>query len=255
MNTIEISKGIFAYNKFIYLEKYKSIIISDIHIGYEETLIRSGVFIPKNNFKNMMLNIISTLKYFEYKGIEQIILNGDIVHDFSKLGIDEKNDFKILINELRKFSKNAKITIIEGNHDKLFKHLLPYMDSNIELREYVEFSDIRITHGDKKIDNKNIFKKKVTIIGHIHPAITVGTKIRKEKYKCFVVFKNLIIMPSSSTLIEGKDIISEASYKKNSKFKNPYLQENIDEARIFIISEEILDFGKIKDLKKKGIIE
>ena len=40
---------------FVYLNKSKTLIISDLQLGYEGDLIQSGIFVPANNYDNLMM--------------------------------------------------------------------------------------------------------------------------------------------------------------------------------------------------------
>jgi metallophosphoesterase superfamily enzyme len=42
---MELLPGILAENRALYLEEAKTLILSDLHIGYEEERIRAGFFI------------------------------------------------------------------------------------------------------------------------------------------------------------------------------------------------------------------
>jgi uncharacterized protein len=102
---------------------------------------------------------------------------------------------------------------------------------------------------------------KTIIISHEHPAIKLRTKLRAETYKCFLVGKykiegkgqkenkrnklvDLIVMPSFNLATEGTDILTE-------KLLSPFLNQNISNFEVFVTDkDEILDFGKLKDLER-----
>lgn len=232
---MNLKKDILAHELFIIIKD--TLIISDIHTGYEESLHKNGYFIPKGNLSELQIRIEKTIKK---TNIKRIILNGDLVHSFGKLTIKEKYALKDFITYLK---KKAEIIIIKGNHDKILKFLVP----DIELVEEHIIGDILITHGD--IINKHSTNKKIKtiIIGHEHPSITITSGYRSEKFKCFLKGKYkdkaLIVMPSCNMLLEGTDILKE-------QLLSPYLK-NIEDFEVYIIEDKIYDFGKIKILRKK----
>ena len=240
---MELLKGIIAEDLFIYLPEYKTFIISDIHLGYEESLNRKGILVPKNNYSDLILRLEKSLEKILKTGvIRTIILNGDLIHEFGKISRREKDLVKKFISFL---SNYGDITLIEGNHDKMLKYIL---ENNIAVKTHLILGRILVLHGDK-IPTEN-FLKDVTsiIIGHEHPAITIGTDVRTEKYKCFLKGKyerkDLIVMPSCNIFIEGTDVIEE-------KLLSPFLKKvNMKNFEAYIIEDKLYYFGKLKDLQR-----
>ncbi len=227
---MELTKDVFAVDLGIFLKKHKALIISDLHIGYEEYLHSKGVFLPKFQYKL----IISRLKrILEKTKPETIVINGDLKHEFGKVLRQEWKEVRNVLSFLQEHCK--KIIIVKGNHDIMLKQIL---NRNIEIVEHKIFGDVIITHGNKIINKK----PKVLIIGHDHPAIILRDKDKAEKFKCFLKGKVkdqlVIVQPSFNPLIEGTNIISE-------KMLSPYLK-NVSDFQVFIVDDknnEVLDFG------------
>jgi putative SbcD/Mre11-related phosphoesterase len=116
---------------------------------------------------------------------------------------------------------------------------------NVEVVETYKMDDILILHGDTI--PKNIDKGvKTIIIGHEHPAISLRQGIRSEVYKCFLVGKykkyQLVAMPSFFMFSEGTDILKE-------EILSPFLKQRLDNFEVYIVSDKVYDFGKLKNLK------
>ncbi len=214
-----------------------TLIISDIHIGYEEELNKRGVMLPRLSFKDIMVRLEKILKEV-HKDVKTIVINGDLKHEFGKISEQEWRETLQLIDFLAKF---GKLILVKGNHDAI---LGPIADKrNVELVNEYKIDDILILHGDKLIDIPNGIK--TIIIGHEHPAISLQEENRKEKFKCFLKGKyegkTLIVMPSFNPITEGSDVLQE-------KKLSPYLQMDLGEFEVFIISDKIYEFGKLKNL-------
>jgi len=245
---MEIIKNIKIIDLALYLDE--TLIIADLHIGYEEALNKQGVLIPRIGFKQLILRLEKILKKvvenkFSKTSKEvkpkKIIINGDIKHEFGKISKTEWRHTLRLLNFLEKHCK--EVILIKGNHDKI---LGPIADKkNIKIKNYVKIKDILITHGNKIPKVKNV---KTIIIGHEHPAITITDNSRQEKYKCFLKGnyqrKNLIVQPCFCLLTEGTDITKE-------KLISPFLQKNLSNFEIFIVSDKIYRFGKVKEFYHK----
>ena len=222
----------------LYLIKEKTLIISDLHIGIEESLNKQGVLIPRFQF-NDFLNKLKLI--FEKVNVERIVFNGDLKHEFGEISRQEWNN----ILKLFDFLKDKEIIIIKGNHDPILKPIAE--KRNMKLIESYDLNNISILHGDKILTNLG----KILIIGHEHPAVSLKKGARTEKYSCFLKGKwknkTLIIMPSFNLLTYGSDILKE-------KLLSPFLT-NIENFEVFVIepSEDKLSkalyFGRIKDIK------
>ncbi len=232
-------------DRCLFWKKEKTLIIGDLHLGYEDGLMQRGIAIPRNQL-SMTLQILKSV--FEKTGkINKIILLGDVKHYFGKILRQERDDFGSIIQLFSDFlNKGGSIIITAGNHDKI---LFPITEkyTNVKIVDkYIE-KNILFIHGDslsvkksyEDIKNKNI---KLIILGHFHPAFLLRDKgsIKEEKYKCFLYGnskeynKDVIFVPSFFPLIEGSDIIKDLEiYNKGMK--------------IILISEngKIYNFGQI----------
>jgi uncharacterized protein len=233
---MQITKNIEMIDLALYLKKEKVLIISDTHIGYEEALNKQGVLIPRTAFKEMMIRLEDILKKIKP---DMIIINGDIKHEFGKISETEWRNTLRLIAFLKTYSKN--LILIRGNHDKILSPIARKKD--ITISDNAVINNTIITHGDRLIKPyKNIT---TIIIGHEHPAISIGDLARKEKFKCFLKGKwknkTLIVQPSFKLLSEGTDV-------KNEKIISPFLKQNLDRFKVFIVADKIYNFGILKKL-------
>ncbi len=256
---MQILKNIMAEDLFLYLKEHKTLVFADVHIGYEEYLHSQGFLIIKQNFKDLIKRLEKIINNKQFD-IEQIVINGDVKHEFGHISDEEwKNTLK-LIDYLSKYlstnGKKGKLTLIKGNHDKI---LGPIANKrNLEVVDELILGDILITHGDKiskTITAKKLAKNiKTIIIGHEHPAVSLTSGVRTEKFKCFLVGKyglnklkklNLIVLPSLNLITEGTDILKE-------RLLSPYLKntKNIFDFNVFIVEDKLYDFGNVKKLMK-----
>ena len=100
------------------------LIISDLHLGYEQSLNTEGLMIPKFQFEKILkrleeINNISPSK--------KIIINGDLKHEFGKITRQEwkeVNDFLLYLQD-----NFEEIILIKGNHD----NFIPYIANKLDL--------------------------------------------------------------------------------------------------------------------------
>src|SRR3989344_6814690 len=173
---MEIYENIEIIDLCLYLKKEQILVIGDMHIGLEEALNKQGILIPRQGVDD----VIKRLKKIIFKlKIKEIILIGDVKHEFGTISDQEWRDtLKVLDFLLEK----GKIILIKGNHDTILGPISK--KRNLEVKEFYKINNMLFAHGDKIVNEK----AEVIVIGHEHPAISFEER-RDEKYKCFLLGK------------------------------------------------------------------
>ena len=218
----------------LWLKEEKTLIIGDIHLGYEEYLQHKGILLPKNQARQIYQQLEKILKKVTPK---RIIINGDLKHEFGKVLRQEWKEVLKLIDFLLENCK--ELILVKGNHDIVLGPIADKRDLTV-VNDY-QIKDILIVHGDKLVNTG----AKTIIIGHEHPSVTIKDERKRERYKCFLKGKwqkkELIVMPSFNPLLEGTDIIKE-------QLLSPFLTD-ISKFEVFVASKgEVFRFGKVKNL-------
>lgn len=228
-------------NKALWFKTSKILVITDIHIGFEQDLSDSGFFLPRRQYKIIKNDL---KRIFETTGkLKEIIILGDLKHQFGGISGQEWSETLDFLDFLSENSK--RIVLVKGNHDTILEPI-----SNKKGLEVVDFyvsGENIFIHGHQLHQECLDKKIKRIIVGHNHPAIVIKDKYKKENYKCFLVGKwkrkEFIVLPSFFPLTEGSDIFVENTNLgipiKLSSFKVyvPILEEN-----------KILGIGKVKDV-------
>lgn len=234
-----------------------TLIFSDFHIGYEEALNKQGIFVPRQQFENIIKRLDKI--FSNLKKVERIIINGDIKHEFGKASSQEWKDTLKLLDY---FSKRCnEIILIKGNHDKIigpiadkrkvkvldhFKLIFPIKKNSNNKKIKNNNNRILVTHGEKIPDEKLLKDVDKIIIGHEHPAVSIKDGPRVEKFKCLLAGKfskkDLIVLPSFNLSTEGTDVIKE-------KLLSPFLKNGVKDFNVFIVADKAYDFGRLENLK------
>lgn len=211
-----------------------TLVCGDIHLGYEENLIREGVFIPKHQLDD----IKQSFRDMSKAGFTRIILNGDIKHEFSRISAQERKEIADLIRHLRQY---GEVVVNRGNHDNI---LLPLLEKiGLGHQESCRIGKFLITHGDVKHERK---KGDTLVLSHDHPAITFTENSRKESFKCFLIDerRRIVVLPSLHSVSTGTDVLTERPLSPYFSTFNPFT--------VYVPrGDDILCFGKVKELKKK----
>ena len=243
-----MDKNLQLFGLTLYLKKQNTLILSDIHLGYEEALNKKGVLVPRLILKDIIQRLEKIFLQLNGKP-SRIIITGDLKHEFGEIN---QQEWREILRFLDFLSKNTpEIIILQGNHDKI---LLPVSRKrNIQLKKSILLDNYFILHGDVVPEIPE--KAKTIIIGHEHCAVALRTKTRVERYKAFITGKiklagkkyNLFALPSLNTLTEGTDILNEP-------LLSPFLQNDLSNFSVFVVGgknyDEIMEFGKVKQLRK-----
>ena len=231
---MEILPNIEIIDLALYLKKEKILIVSDLHIGIEETLNKQGILIPRfqlNEILKKLKNIIDKVD------VKKVLITGDLKHGFGSISEQEWRDILRLFD----FLKDKEIILIKGNHDNYLKNIA--YKRSIKVEELYSINNICILHGDKIVKSKEFESSKVIIIGHAHPAVRF--KGRSDKFKCFLVGKwknkTLIVLPSLNQMVEGSDITREL-------VDTPFLRQNLENFDVYIVEDRIYKPIKLKSI-------
>ncbi len=141
-------------------ENYKHIVISDLHIGFEERFNKQGISIQSSTEK--MKNILEEL--IERESPDSVIVLGDIKDSISSITKSERIEVPKFFREI---SKLSNVVVIPGNHDGNINYLLP---ENVEIvdKRGIMIDNTVLLHGHTNI-NETFKDVKRIIIGHLHP--------------------------------------------------------------------------------------
>ncbi len=232
-----MQKNIRLIDLGLFLVKQKTLVIADLHIGYEEALNKQGILIPRFQLAELLERLERMLKTARP---DTVVVNGDIKHEFGSISEQEWRDTLRIIDIL---SAGRKLVLVKGNHDTILGPIAK--KRGIRIVEHYKAGDYYICHGHALPKDDDFRKSKTVIIGHEHPAVTLRKGGRGETFKCFLFGqykkKQLVVLPSMNLVTEGTDILSE-------KLLSPFLG-NIDRFRVVIIGDGLYDFGLVGSLR------
>ncbi len=205
-----------------------AIVAADLHLGLELSL-----GLPLELHTKKILNRLQTL-INEYNA-SKLILAGDVKDDF---GTQFLGPLKYFFKEL---FKEVDLIVTKGNHDNYIEAIIGDMAEIVDIYTYGNY---KITHGHLYVEPEG----KTVVIGNDHPAITFKTQTGgARRYRCFLEFDDLIVLPSFNWLSPGNDVL------RTFYFSSPNLKKkDINDANVYITDDEtIYPFGKLGDLRLK----
>lgn len=191
-------------NPAVVHERTSSLIISDVHLGYEDSMASQGVYLPRLQLRRARAVIDEAAG----AGLKRLIINGDLKHVFEKLTRGER----VEVSELVRYAMTkgfTDIVLVRGNHDTFVSRLL--RDFGVEVVEdYLDLGNgVVLTHGHKIVEG---LKSGVTVvIGHEHPSLEIN--LAGSKVKLQVLLRaplkdggELVILPAVSLYQTGTSV-------------------------------------------------
>lgn len=217
-----------------YLEDISAVVVSDVHLGYEDVLAMNGIFIPRVQSKLIYETVDTIIERYQP---EKFIIDGDLKHEFSG---NTPQEWKDVFELLQRIGKKSNPIIVKGNHDNYVANIA----SKLDIRVFDIYREGRYTfhHGHK------LFKwDGLAIIGNEHPAVGLRDSVDSVlKLHCFLYFKKerLVVLPAMSIYAGGSDILK-------NEISSPVLREvELNEGRVYGLWEAYgtVDLGNVGGL-------
>jgi putative SbcD/Mre11-related phosphoesterase len=201
-----------------------SIVIADLHLGYEVAMAKEGVYLPR-----IFHEIVGELKaLLREERPKRLIVDGDLKHSFVPEW-RERRELKAFVEEVSPLVE--EIVLVRGNHDV---GTLWLRELGVEVVDELDLHGWKLVHGHKLVDGNRF------IIGHEHPAVRLRDEVGAViKVPAFLVGDELVVLPAFSPWAYGNDVIRE--------IVSPFLRK-VDPLTLDVLvplGDELLDFGKL----------
>ncbi len=143
----------------------KTMVITDLHIGWEIALSEKGIHVPTQAPK-LLQKLKALIKTYKP---EKLLILGDVKHTVATAELSEWQDIPDFFTELKNHVK--EIQIIRGNHDGNLEPLLP---ENIKLLPSAgtAIGEVGFFHGHRW-PSITLLNCKTLVMGHVHPVISL----------------------------------------------------------------------------------
>ena len=180
----------------------KNLVISDLHIGFEERFSSNKNTVRKNTSINEIISNVT--KIIKNENPDTLILLGDIKSSIQTITKSEWNDVPYFFEEMNEL---LEVILIPGNHDSNIERLIPNDVTLISSKGMI-IDDVLLTHGHT-MPSENYSNINNIIMGHIHPVYfnknsllngeRIWISIKTNKSEIFSSTKgkiNITIVPS-----------------------------------------------------------
>ena len=180
----------------------KNLIVTDIHIGFENSMVSNKIFIGKNSTINETIQELSEI--IDVEKPNSVILLGDIKSSIKNISKSEWGEVPLFFEKIK---QKCDVILIPGNHDANIQKLVPDDITMISSTGMVD-ENVLFTHGHT-MPSENFSHVEKIIMGHIHPVFfqedsvmngqRVWVSLKTEKKKIFPSTSGeleIIIVPS-----------------------------------------------------------
>ncbi len=180
----------------------KSLVVTDLHIGFESKLASNNIFVGKNTSINETISDLETM--IDSIKPNSLILLGDIKSSIKSISKNEWEDVPLFFEKIK---NKVETILIPGNHDANIGKLVPDGITLISSIGLVS-ENILLTHGHT-LPSENFSHVDKIIMGHVHPVFfqeesvlngqRVWISIRTDKQMLFPSTKGdleIIVVPS-----------------------------------------------------------
>ena len=227
----------------------KNLIISDLHIGFEDKFSSNKNTVGKNSSINEIITNVT--KIIKKENPETLILLGDIKSSIQSITKSEWKDVPYFFEEIK---NSLEVILIPGNHDASIDRLIPNYVTLISSKGMI-IDDVLLTHGHT-MPSENYSNVNNIIMGHIHPVYfdensllngeRIWISIKTDKSEIFSSTKgkiNITIIPSFNPYFYAT---KKRYYKKSispiiEKIKDTAVAKIVTLDGIIIGNESILD--------------
>lgn len=238
MEKKEIEPGIFFTSYHcIWYEPKRTVLLSDLHLGYEACLTDQGVSIPRYQKEEILDRLSTILNRFDP---ESMVVIGDFKHEFGK---NRDQEFRDVYEVMDLLNSKVNLAVVRGNHDNFLKTITNNI--GIPLYEWeLKMDDIVLSHGHKKVEHEDLL-----IMGHEHPSLKIRDEVGAVlKRPCFLYDEKerVMILPAISPLAQGRDMIASEGF-----ISTAIEDLNPDGFRAYMVSSDgLIDFQTLAEVKR-----
>ncbi|UCE43542.1 MAG: metallophosphoesterase [Candidatus Bathyarchaeota archaeon] len=264
-------------------EAKRILVVADLHIGWEATLIEKGIHLPSQTPKILakMLRLIKLVRP------TNLVFLGDVKHAIARVKREEWRDIPKLFETL--CEKVPNIQVILGNHDGNLEALLP-QDVEILPAKGTAIGKVGLFHGHAW-PAPELLQCRTLITGHIHPMVAfrdpLGFRITRQvwvrapcqkaqlarsllkhldiksdkdsvahlerRFNIRTEATHFFIMPSFNHFLGGQTVNKKrmGKYGRTRGFIGPILRSksvNIDSAELFLLDGTFI--GTVEQLRR-----
>ncbi len=236
MDEIEVFPGArITSDLCLHLPEEGTVVVADLHLGYESALEAEGIHIPRVQTKTVKESLARLIDRYE---AERVVLLGDVKHEFSRNLGQEVRDVRAVLDSI---IDQVDVVIVKGNHDNFIENIVSRVQ--VPVVERYSLGGLTFVHGHQECGDRPL------VMGHEHPSVKIVDRVGAYlKLPCHLLLRRegVLVLPAFSPLASGTDITGVPS----SEYLSPILERaDIGDGDVYACSDiGILPLGKVSTL-------
>jgi len=237
MDELELMPGVkITSHRCLWLPDSATVVVADLHIGYESALEADGIHIPRFQTATIQEELADIMDRYVP---DRLVVAGDVKHEFSRNLVQERHDVRMVLDSL---AGQVEVVLVKGNHDNYLENIVSRIE--VPVVEKLVQDGLTIVHGHAPCADRPL------VMGHEHPSIKIVDKVGAYlKLPCFMHLRDegIIVLPAFSPLASGTDLTGSSS----SDSLSPILREaNVRNAHIYAASDiGLIPLGNLSGLE------
>lgn len=174
----------------VWMPRHQTLLVADLHLGKESAFRAASIPVP--DVTAIDLQRLSSL--IEKTACRRLIILGDLVHSASGLSREVVEQ----TTRWREQHQGLDVQLIVGNHDAK-AGVLPAA-WNLDCQKIAECGPFQLRHIPPETTDKPC------LAGHVHPKYRLATLTDSVTLPCFVLIKEVLILPAFGTFVDGQAV-------------------------------------------------
>ncbi|HDS59140.1 MAG TPA: metallophosphoesterase [Thermoplasmatales archaeon] len=220
----------------LYVPGEETVVVADLHLGYEGVLRLEGVAMPRYQGDRIMQRLQRILDRYRPR---RVVVNGDFKHEFGK---NLQMEWREVGAALDFLSRRAEVVLVRGNHDNFLKTIAARFE--VPVVEEHRMGEVTIAHGHRPVAGEGR-----VLLAHEHPVVRLRDEVGALlTLPCYLYDREVAVMPAFSPLASGTDV----STAEREDLLSPLLRSRgLDSLRVVAVSGlGLLDFSTVAGLSR-----
>jgi len=227
-------------------EPTSTLVLADIHLGYEDAMASTGVFLPRLQLRMALETLDYSLRMLQYK--PRLVIAGDLKHVFERLTRQERIEIAKFLR--RATEATSEVVLVRGNHDTFVLPLLRTLGVEL-VEDCLHLSGgVYVAHGHKRPS----CEFDLIVIGHEHPSLSVT--VGGARAKLSIMLKVPLERGSEALVLAPTGVYQtgNAVTLDRRSYLSPIIREEgvVGDAIVWVVDR---DYGTIKLAELKYVLE
>lgn len=246
---LEVARNLYTISGLpvVVHEASRTLLLADIHLGYEDAMASTGVFLPRLQLKMALETIKQAYEMLPYRA--RVAIVGDLKHVFEKLTRQEKIEITKLVRGLREWGIDD-LVLVRGNHDTFVAPILRTLGVEL-VEDCLDLGGGLVAAHGHRIPGCSY---ELLVMGHEHPSIAVSVGGARTKLSIMLRVpledgSEALVLPPTGIYQTGNNVGLD-----RRAYLSPLIQEKgrVEDSMVWIVDR---DYGTVKLAELKYVLE